>query len=205
MNHKVLNVSELHKDAKEMFETSVVGSDESSADMILSNLQEGIQILKNTWEGRDAGVQIQNAVRVYNGMVTLRNELGLLAQTTTEIAANYREIQNINGGGADSLTVVKTGEKTFLEDYVDIRDTVNITEEANNGKAKLVSAQNGLEVFQIDANTSLSKIMDNWLAGTGRDKARELFDNFQSDVTKYKEVLSKVVESVATALENYNY
>ena len=205
MNHKVLNVSELHKDAKEMFEASVVGSDESSADMILSNLQEGIQILKNTWEGRDAGVQIQNAVRVYNGMVTLRNELGLLAQTTTEIAANYREIQNINGGGADSLTVVKTGEKTFLEDYVDIRDTVNITEEANNGKAKLVSAQNGLEVFQIDANTSLSKIMDNWLAGTGRDKARELFDNFQSDVTKYKEVLSKVVESVATALENYNY
>ena len=205
MNHKVLNVSELHKDAKEMFETSVVGSDESSADMILSNLQEGIQILKNTWEGRDAGVQIQNAIRVYNGMVTLRNELGLLAQTTTEIAANYREIQNINGGGADSLTVVKTDEKTFLEDYVDIRDTVNITEEANNGKAKLVSAQNGLEVFQIDANTSLSKIMDNWLAGTGRDKARELFDNFQSDVTKYKEVLSKVVESVATALENYNY
>lgn len=204
MNHKVLNVGQLHADAKELFETSVVGAEDSSADMILANLQEAIQILKSTWEGRDAGVQIENIVKVYNGMVALRNELGLLAQTTTKIAADYREIQNVNGGGAEDLIVVKTDEKTFIEDYVDTRDTVNITEEAFNGKEKLEDAQTGLEGFQVDANTSLSKIMDNWLSGSNRDKAKELFDNFQGNVTKYKEVLTDVVDSLTTALGNYN-
>ena len=142
MNHKVLNVSELHRYAKELFDRSVVGSGDSSADMIISNLDEGIQILKNTWKGKDAGVQIQNVVSVYNGMVALRNELSILAASTTKIAADYREIQNMNGVRGESLTTVSADSKTTMDDYSDTRDTVDITAEANNGRMKIEAAKN---------------------------------------------------------------
>lgn len=204
MNHKVLNVSELHRYAKELFDRSVVGSGDSSADMIISNLDEGIQILKNTWKGKDAGVQIQNVVSVYNGMVALRNELSILAASTTKIAADYREIQNMNGVRGESLTTVSADSKTTMDDYSDTRDTVDITAEANNGKMKIEAAKNGLERFEVEVRNSLTEIMNNWQAGSGRDKAVELFDGFQSQVGKYKTVLGEVSQSITTAIQNYS-
>ena len=203
MNHKVLNVSELHRYAKELFDRSVVGGGDSSADTIISNLGEGIQILKNTWKGKDAGVQIQNVVTVYNGMVALRNELAVLAASTTKIAADYREIQNMNGVRGESLTTVSADSKTVMDDYSDTRDTVDITAEANNGRMKIESAKNGLERFEVEVRNSLTEIMNNWQAGSGRDKAVELFDGFQSQVGKYKTVLGEVSQSIATAIQNY--
>jgi len=172
--------------------------------MITSNLAEGIQVLKNTWEGKDAGVQIQNVVRVYNGMVAIRNELGMLAGDTTKIASNYRDIQNSNGVRGEALSVVTCDTKTVMGDYSDTRDTINITSEANQGKMKIEAAKNGLERFETEVKTSLGKIMDNWQAGSGRDKARELFDTFQGQIGKYKAVLSEVAQSIATALQNYS-
>lgn len=204
MNHKVLNVSELHRYAKELFDRSVVGSGDSSADMIISNLDEGIQILKNTWKGKDAGVQIQNVVSVYNGMVALRNELSILAASTTKIAADYREIQNMNGVRGESLTTVSADSKTTMDDYSDTRDTVDITAEANNGRMKIEAAKNGLERFEVEVRNSLTEIMNNWQAGSGRDKAVELFDGFQSQVGKYKTVLGEVSQSITTAIQNYS-
>ena len=204
MNHKVLNVSELHRYAKELFDRSVVGSGDSSADMIISNLDEGIQILKNTWKGKDAGVQIQNVVSVYNGMVALRNELSILAASTTKIAADYREIQNMNGVRGESLTTVSADSKTTMDDYSDTRDTVDITAEANNGRMKIEAAKNGLERFEVEVRNSLTEIMNNWQAGSGRDKAVELFDGFQSQVGKYKTVLGEVSQSITTAVQNYS-
>ena len=204
MNHKVLNVSELHRYAKELFDRSVVGGGDSSADTIISNLGEGIQILKNTWKGKDAGVQIQNVVTVYNGMVALRNELSVLAASTTKIAADYREIQNMNGVRGESLTTVSADSKTVMDDYSDTRDTVDITAEANNGRMKIESAKNGLERFEVEVRNSLTEIMNNWQAGSGRDKAVELFDGFQSQVGKYKTVLGEVSQSIATAIQNYS-
>ena len=204
MNHKVLNVSELHRYAKELFDRSVVGGGDSSADTIISNLGEGIQILKNTWKGKDAGVQIQNVVSVYNGMVALRNELSVLAASTTKIAADYREIQNMNGVRGESLTTVSADSKTVMDDYSDTRDTVDITAEANNGRMKIESAKNGLERFEVEVRNSLTEIMNNWQAGSGRDKAVELFDGFQSQVGKYKTVLGEVSQSIATAIQNYS-
>ena len=204
MNHKVLNVSELHRYAKELFDRSVVGGGDSSADTIISNLGEGIQILKNTWKGKDAGVQIQNVVTVYNGMVALRNELAVLAASTTKIAADYREIQNMNGVRGESLTTVSADSKTVMDDYSDTRDTVDITAEANNGRMKIESAKNGLERFEVEVRNSLTEIMNNWQAGSGRDKAVELFDGFQSQVGKYKTVLGEVSQSIATAIQNYS-
>lgn len=204
MDHKVLNVSELHRYAKELFDRSVVGGGDSSADTIISNLGEGIQILKNTWKGKDAGVQIQNVVTVYNGMVALRNELAVLAASTTKIAADYREIQNMNGVRGESLVTVSADSKTIMDDYSDTRDTVDITAEANNGRMKIESAKNGLERFEVEVRNSLTEIMNNWQAGSGRDKAVELFDGFQSQVGKYKTVLGEVSQSITTAIQNYS-
>ena len=110
----------------------------------------------------------------------------------------------MNGVRGESLVTVSADSKTVLDDYSDTRDTVDITAEANNGRMKIESAKNGLERFEVEVRNSLTEIMNNWQAGSGRDKAVELFDGFQSQVGKYKTVLGEVSQSIATAIQNYS-
>ena len=94
MNHKVNSVANLHADATALYNNVVAGGADTSADAIIANLAAGITTLQNCWEGKDAGVQIENLVLVHNAMVEIRNVLGSLASDASKIAANYREIQN---------------------------------------------------------------------------------------------------------------
>ena len=136
MNHKVNSVQNLYDDAVGLFNNVVTGGANTSADTIISNIMAGIDNLKGCWEGKDAGVQIQNLVVVHNGMVEIRNALGSLAVDSSKIASNYRNIQNANGAGLEELGVLNLEERAKTGDYSDTRDTVSITEEANQGKAK---------------------------------------------------------------------
>ena len=205
MNHKVTSVQDLYEDAKMLFTNYVVGTEETSADTIISNLGQSIDILKGCWEGKDAGVQINNIVTVFNGMVTVRNALVLLCNRSSSIASNYREIQNANGAGLEQLTPVNTDDRTRLPEYVDVRDTINITPQANDGKARLDAANNAIDGFIGSVNTYYEKIMANWTVGTGRDEAREAFDTFLRNSQSYKNTLNDVSNSIATAVKNYNF
>ena len=92
-NHRVNSVQDLYEDAATLFKNFVVGTEETSGDTIISNLNRAIEILRGCWEGKDAGVQINNIVTVHNGMVSVRNALSLLCNRSSSIASNYREIQ----------------------------------------------------------------------------------------------------------------
>ena len=63
MNHEVNSVQVLHDDAYALYNNVVIGAGEYSADTIIGNLGSGIEILKNFWKGKDAGVQIENVVK----------------------------------------------------------------------------------------------------------------------------------------------
>ena len=205
MNHKVNSVQTLHDDAYGLYNNVVVGGGDYSADTIIANLASGIQILKGCWEGKDAGVQIQNIVRVHNAMVGIRNTLGILCGEATKIAANYREIQNANGAGLEAFGTISSENKTVMEDYSDSRDTVSITPEAANGKAKIDAANGSMDSFISEVKRYYNAIMDNWTAGTGREQAQEAFDTFLSNSNQYKETLSTASNSITTAVQNYTF
>ena len=204
-NHRVNSVQDLYEDAATLFKNFVVGTEETSGDTIISNLNRAIEILRGCWEGKDAGVQINNIVTVHNGMVSVRNALSLLCNRSSSIASNYREIQNANGAGLEQLTPVQAEEKTKLPEYTDTRDTINITPQANDGKARLEAANNAIDGFIAGVRTYYDKIMQNWTAGTGRDDATEAFDSFISNSQKYKNTLNEVSSSIATAVKNYDF
>lgn len=203
MNHKVNSVANLHADAKALFDNDVVGSGDFSADTIIFNLAEGIRILKDTWKGKDAGVQIENVIVVHNAMVGIRNVLAELCVSSSKIAANYRDIQNSNGAGLEQLTVLNYTEKTRLEDYSDNRDTVDIVPGAKEGKTRIDNANNNLPTFIEEVKKYYGAIMDNWTVGTGRENAQQAFNEFLSKSKSYEETLNSVSASIATALENY--
>ena len=165
----------------------------------------GIDNLKGCWEGKDAGVQIQNLVVVHNGMVEIRNALGSLAVDSSKIASNYRNIQNANGAGLEELGVLNLEERAKTGDYSDTRDTVSITEEANQGKAKIDAANDAMDGFIGDVKKYYGQIMDNWTNGTGRDQATEAFDTFLANSAKYKETLNNVSNSITQAIKNYTF
>ena len=114
MNHKVQSVQNLYEDAVALFKNGVMGTEDSSADTIINNLGTAINVLKGCWEGKDAGVQINNIVTVFNGMIEIRNALVSLASDSTKIAANYRDIQKSNGAVLETLTPLVAEEKSKL-------------------------------------------------------------------------------------------
>ncbi len=203
MNHNVNSVQTLHDDAYALYTNVVIGGNEYSSDTIIANLATGIENLKNTWKGKDAGVQIENVVKVHNGMVGIRETLVLLASLTSQIAANYREIQNANGAGLESFGTITSDSKSLLPDYVDNADTINITPEANNGKLKIDAASNTIDQFISEAKKYYTNIMQNWTAGSRREEIISRFDTFISNSNAYKETLNSVSQSIRTALANY--
>jgi uncharacterized protein YukE len=205
MNHKVNSVQNLYDDATGLFNNVVTGGANTSADSIITNIKAGIDNLKGCWEGKDAGVQIQNLVVVHNGMVEIRNALGSLAVDSSKIASNYRNIQNANGAGLEELGVLSCEERAKTEDYSDTRDTVSITEEANQGKAKIDAANDAMDGFIQEVKKYYNAIMENWTVGTGREQAQEAFESFLANSNRYKETLSSVSGSITQALTNYNF
>ena len=205
MNHKVNSVQTLHDDAMALYNNVVIGGADTSAETLINNLNSGIQTLKSCWEGKDAGVQIQNVVSVHNALVGIRNALAQLAMDSSKIASNYRDIQNANGAGLETLSVINCDTKTVMEDYSDTRDTINITPEANNGKAKIDAANNSMDGFISEVSKYYNSIMENWTAGTGRENAQESFDTFISNSNVYKETLATASASITTAIQNYTF
>lgn len=205
MNHKVNSVADLYISATELFGRVVVGTEDTSAARIAQNLREGIEILKNSWQGMDAGTQINNVVTVYNAVAKIKNVLANLSVETSKIAADYRAIQRANGANnlEELLSLKEEVPETIMGEYSDTRDTVNITSEAVNGKNKIDAANNAMDGFLSNVKLYFDQIMENWTAGPRRDEAKQLFDEFVAGVPRYKELLNEVSQSVATALQNY--
>lgn len=201
MNHKVNSVQQLYDDAKKMHDVVVL----EKADGIINNLNQAINQLKSSWEGKDAGVQINNVVDVYNAMTKIRNTLVELAKDSSLVASNYREIQNANRANLETLApITSEGEKLVMEPYEDNRDTINITAEAVSGKHLLDSVNEQYDDFKESVNRCYNAIMDNWQAGPNRDKAQTAFGEFMTSSNKYKEILQDVSQSITDALKNYS-
>lgn len=199
--HLINSVQQLHDDAYALFNNVVMGT----ADQIVNDLEAGITLLKNSWEGKDAAVQINNIVDVCNAMITFRNVLGDLAVDASKIASGYREIQNANKANLDALDYLKFDHKGTVEGYTDTRDTVNISPEANTGKQKVDAANNAIEGFVAETKKYMDLIMENWRSGPGRDKAQEAFGEFLNKSGQYKQTLQEVSTSIGTAIQNYTF
>lgn len=204
MNHKVFQVQKLYDDSKSLLTVGVMGGGDSSADTILNNLNNGIENLKVNWKGRDAGVQIQSVIKIYNAMVIVRNALASLAVASATVASNYRQIQNANAAGLEELNILNCETKTTLPDYTDTADTIDINPEVNVGKSYIDSANNSMDTFVSYVRTMYDELMNNWKEGSGRESAEIAFNEFMSHANEYKETLSDVSKNIATALSNYS-
>jgi len=202
MDHKVRNVQKFHDDVF-MLKNSVVSNGDASADVIIENLFKGIENLKVNWKGKDAGVRINEVIKVYNAMVDVRNALDSLAADSSIVASNYREIQNANGAGLETFGTLHADMKPKLGEYTDNADTIDINPDALNGKNSIDMANSAIEQFETLVKEKYQDIMDNWMAGTGRDKAQQAFDNFNNNVAQYRQILSDASTKIKNALENY--
>lgn len=204
MNHKVNNVQGLYSSATNLYTRIVAGGD-ASADYIIHNLHEGIENLKTNWKGADAGVKINEVIKIHNEMVGVRNALAQLAVDSSSVAKNYRDIQNANGAGLEYLNVINIESKEILDPHEDNADTIDINPAAELGKTRIDSANADLETFIRNATSILDEIMENWTVGTGRDSAQSAFDEFASNVKKYKDTLTDTSNHITDALKNYTF
>lgn len=200
MGHRLRNVQELHEDSKKLYNEVVLGK----ADGIINSLEDAINNLESNWEGKDAGVQIQNVVEVHNAMAKLRNALALLAGESSKVAADYREIQNLNRANMENLAPLTVeGNKKEMARYEDNRDTVHIDNEALRAQSILNNVLAQYDDFKSQVTRYYDAIMDNWQEGLGRETAREDFEAFMASSDKYKEILHDVSQSITDSFRNY--
>lgn len=201
MNDQVVNdVQRLYDTAVELYKDVVC----NKADTIIDNLDKSINILGESWKGADAGVQINNVVGVFNSMLTVRNALANLAKSAQGVASDYRDIQLANRAPLQSLEPISISDsKPTKEEYVDNADTININSDALQGKSLLDTVVDLYDEFKASVESHYTQIMDNWLAGDGRDVADSAFNDFMVSSKKYKEILSDVSNSIAEAIKNY--
>lgn len=204
MDHNVSNVQSLYETAHDLYSNVVLNGD-NSADSILYNLNQGIENLKNNWKGVDAGIRIQEVIRVHNAMIAIRNALAKLAVDSSKVASNYRDIQIANGAGKETLAVLSCEPKTVLGDYSDTADTIYINPSAEAGKKLIDTANTSIETFVGNVKVKYDDIMQNWTAGTGRDAANEAFESFIANANTYRQTLSEVSENITKALRNYTF
>ena len=205
MGHEVRSVRELFEDSLSLYNDVVEGQNEYSAATLLKNLEDGITNLKENWGGKDAGVQINNIVTVYNGFVGVRNALGLLASSASHVAADYREIQNKNGAGEEQFNPVNSQDRTRMAEHSDNRDTIDIKPDVTNGQAKVNSVRNSFDSFVTNCQQKCNLILENWTRGDqNRESAKNAIENFYAGANTYKELLNQACDSLDTAIRNYN-
>ena len=201
MDQKINDLPQLYEDAQKLYTDVVKGK----ADSILNNLDSAISTLKNSWKGKDAGVQINNVVTVYNGVVAVRNALADLAKNSSVVANDYFEILSMNAANVSADGPITIDEvKQPVAPYEDSSNSIDITTEAVNGKSLLDNVNDQYDEFVSTARAYHDSIMGNWLAGPHRNDAEEAFSTFDSNSAAYKKVISEVSQSVATAIKNYN-
>ena len=204
MAHKVASVQTLYDDSMALYNDVVEGSGDYSAKTIIDDLAAGIANLKENWGGKDAGSQIQNVISVHNAMVGVRNALAALANESSKVAANYREIQNSNGAGLEQISALTAETKTVMGDYSDDRDTIDIKPDVSSGQAKVNNAKTEMDLFIPKVRDAYNRIMENWTEGEeSRNQAKEAFETFLTNVDTYKEVLAQASNSIDTAIKNY--
>lgn len=205
MGHKVASVQTLYDDSMALYNDVVEGSGDYSAKTIIDDLAAGIANLKENWGGKDAGSQIQNVITVHNAMIGVRNALAALANESSKVASNYREIQNSNGAGLEQISALTAETKAVMGDYSDDRDTIDIRPDVATGQAKVNNAKTEMDLFIPKVRDAYNRIMENWTEGDeSREQAKEAFETFLTNVDTYKEVLAQASNSIDTAIKNYN-
>jgi len=205
MAHKVASVQTLYDDSMALYNDVVEGSGDYSAKTIIDDLAAGIANLKENWGGKDAGSQIQNVITVHNAMIGVRNALAALANESSKVASNYREIQNSNGAGLEQISALTAETKTVMGDYSDDRDTIDIKPDVATGQSKVNNAKTEMDLFIPKVRDAYNRIMENWTEGDeSREQAKEAFETFLTNVDTYKEVLAQASSSIDTAIKNYN-
>lgn len=204
MDHNVENVQKLYNDATDLYNNVVVKS-ECSAENMLSDLNAAVSNLKENWKGIDAGGKIQEVITIYNALVKVRNDLARLACDSSALAARYREIQLANGAPLQGLEPLTATDSTRLDDYSDTADTIDINPAAETGRNCIDNVVAVIDNFIQSVQTKYNEIMSNWKVGTGRDQARESFEEFLKNAEVYKKTLNEVSQSISSALKNYSF
>ena len=205
MDHKVKDVQELYTSSTDLYDNVVVKGD-SSAETMLEDLNSAITNLKENWKGADAGINIEQVIKIYNTLVKVRNDLAGLSCDASKVAAHYREIQiNNQATFLPTLEGLTSVEKNKMEDYEDTADTIDINPEAEQGKKDIESVVGAIDTFINNVEKGHKAILDNWTQGTGRDQADESFTEFINNANVYKKELTDVATSIANALKNYSF
>ena len=197
--HKVNNVTELRNYADQLLQQVV----SNNADSILDNLRQAIENIKANWKGKDAGLRIQEIIKVHNSMVELRNKIAQYAVDTSKVAVAYREAQNAGGANFETLTTLSFDVKTNIPDYSDLTDTIDINPSVEAGKRYVDAANDSMDELVSNFEAKKNEIMSRWIAGPGRDAAEDVYNLLKSSVVQHKQTLTVVSSNISKALQNY--
>lgn len=198
---KVNNVQQLYDDVCALYNQEI----ETNGRKIINDLVESVDAFKSPtgWKGKDAGVQINNTIIAHNSVARVINKVGEIVVDLSKILVQLRAITNANGAKADELVALNYENIVPLEEYSDSSDTIFISDNATIAKEKLEKTKEVMDSFVNAITISKGKIFENWEMGETRELALEAFIEAENTVKQAGATLNEVVESVKTAISNW--
>ena len=170
---------------------------------LINNLKLDITNLKQHWKGTDATEHINNLIKVRNAMIALVTDAKAVTAGAGNAIIAIQEVRRANGGAgevgsplpgnAPDAEVIPNAEAT-TEYYC--------VPEAKTDFLLLEQICSDYSVFRNNFNQQKTDLLNNWTAGAGREKAVQVFTDFETNSETYNKYLTEARENLGIAVNN---
>lgn len=175
----------------------------TSGENLIKNLESDINNLKVHWVGKDATIHINNLIKVYGALIELITQ----AKESSAAAGNsVIDVQGVihsncgEGNVGDVLPSNPPDAATIAT--LDDTDEFYCEPASKSDYTLLVQICTDFDTFRNQFASEKDELMTNWISGAGKEKAVEVFNNFESNSDIYKSYLINARDNLEIAVNN---
>lgn len=175
----------------------------TSGENLIKNLESDINNLKVHWVGMDATIHINNLIKVYNALIDL---IAQAKESSAEAGNSVIGVQGVihsNGGKVNVGDVLPSNRPDAATiATLDDTDEFYCDQGSKDDYTLLVQICTDFDTFRNQFASEKDELMTNWISGAGKEKAVEVFNNFESNSDIYKSYLINARDNLEIAVNN---
>lgn len=170
---------------------------------LVNRLGQNITNLKAHWIGSDATANINKLIVVHKALEAIVSDAITVSAAAGNRIVAIQEVRNMNGGGGNVGAALNKNVPTDLA-IADCSDTSEyfVDPAAANDYATLQGICTDYNDFKDSFSAIKDELLQNWTAGSDRERAVAAFNEFTQNADTYNKYLNEAKEILGIAVSN---
>ncbi len=196
-----INVSNLDLGYSQCEDLNRLGT-ETGGDLV-SRLGQNITNLKAHWIGSDATANINKLIVVHKALEAIVSDAITVSAAAGNRIVAIQEVRNMNGGGGNVGAALNKNVPTDLA-IADCSDTSEyyVDPAAAADYTDLQGILSDYTNFKDSFSSLKDELLQNWTAGSDRERAVAAFNEFTQNADTYNKYLTEAKEILGIAVSN---